>query len=268
MLEDAILELKSGAGERREEFTPQINVEAPILIPEAYVPDLDLRMGLYRRLGELEDRQEVEAFGAELIDRFGKLPQETKNLLQIVETKINCRKGRIAKLDVGAKGAWSLSRLMASPTLAGLLAYVDRLKGAAKLRPDSKLVISRDWPTGEGRLTGALQISRGLMRVLAAGETKELEPPGGSSRGGGDEARQLRLVERRGAQKALVKVAAPLLEQAQLGEIFHPSTITCSPSSRARLIIALTMIRSRLPPTISAIIARSILMASSGSEAR
>ena len=115
MLEDAILELKSGAGERREEFTPQINVEAPILIPEAYVPDLDLRMGLYRRLGELEDRQ-VEAFGAELIDRFGKLPQETKNLLQIVETKINCRKGRIAKLDVGAKGRWSLSRLMASPT--------------------------------------------------------------------------------------------------------------------------------------------------------
>ena len=69
------------------------------------MPDLDLRMGLYRRLGELEDRQEVEAFGAELIDRFGKLPQETKNLLQIVETKINCRKGRIAKLDVGAKGA-------------------------------------------------------------------------------------------------------------------------------------------------------------------
>src|SRR5688500_1425626 len=63
MLEEAILELKSGAGERREEFTPQINVEAPVLIPEAYVPDLDLRMGLYRRLGELEDRQEVEAFG-------------------------------------------------------------------------------------------------------------------------------------------------------------------------------------------------------------
>ena len=176
MLEDAILELKSGAGERREEFAPQINVEAPILIPEHYVPDLDLRMGLYRRLGELEDRQEVEAFGAELIDRFGKLPQETSNLLQIVETKINCRKARIAKLDVGAKGAVVTFAPDGFPDLAGLLGYVERLKGAARLRPDSKLVISRDWPTGEGRLTGALQISRGLMRVLAAGETKELEP--------------------------------------------------------------------------------------------
>ena len=92
MLEEAILEQKSGAAERREEFTPQINVEAPILIPEAYVPDLDLRMGLYRRLGELDDRQGVEAFAAELIDRFGKLPSETQNLLQIVETKINCKK--------------------------------------------------------------------------------------------------------------------------------------------------------------------------------
>ena len=176
MLEDAILELKSGVGERREEFTPQINVEAPILIPEAYVPDLDLRMGLYRRLGELEDRQEVEAFGAELIDRFGDLPQETKNLLQIVETKINCKKARIAKLDVGAKGAVVTFAPDGFPDLAGLLAYVERLKGAAKLRPDSKLVISRDWPTGEGRLTGALQISRGLMRVLAASESRELEP--------------------------------------------------------------------------------------------
>ena len=177
MLEDAILELKSGAGERREEFTPQISVEAPILIPESYVPDLDLRMGLYRRLGELDDRQGVEAFAAELIDRFGKLPQETQNLLQIVETKINCKKACIAKLDVGAKGAVITFASSGFPDLAGLFGYVERLKGAARLRPDSKLVVSREWPTGEARLNGALQISRGLMRVLAAGETrKELEP--------------------------------------------------------------------------------------------
>ena len=122
--------------------------------------------------------QGVEAFAAEMIDRFGKLPQETSNLLQIVETKINCRKACIAKLDVGAKGAVVTFAPSGFPDLAGLLAYVERLKGAAKLRPDSKLVVSRDWPTGEARLNGALQISRGLMRVLAAGEAeaKELEP--------------------------------------------------------------------------------------------
>jgi len=176
MLEEAILEQKAGGDERREEYSPQISVEAPILIPESYVLDLDLRMGLYRRLGELDERQEVEAFAAELIDRFGTIPQETANLLQIVETKINCRKARIAKLDVGAKGAVVTFVPDGFPDLAGLFAYVERLKGAAKLRPDSKLVVSRDWPSESARLTGAVQLSRGLARVLAAGEkAKELE---------------------------------------------------------------------------------------------
>ena len=170
MLEEAILDRKAGGDERRDEFTPQISVEAPILIPEAYVPDLDLRMGLYRRLGDLDDREGVDAFAAEMIDRFGTLPQETSNLLQIVETKINCRKACVAKLDVGAKGAVVTFAPSGFPDLAGLLAYVARLKGAARLRPDSKMIVSRDWPTGEARLQGALQISRGLMRVVAAGE--------------------------------------------------------------------------------------------------
>ena len=174
MLEEEILEQKSGGAERREEYAPQINVEAPILIPELYVPDLDLRMGLYRRLGEIEDRAGVDEFAAEMIDRFGKLPEETKNLLTIVETKINCRAACIAKLDVGAKGAVVTFIDRGFPDLAGLLAYADRFKGAARLRPDSKLVVSRDWPTGEARLQGALQISRGLARVLAA--SKMLEP--------------------------------------------------------------------------------------------
>ncbi|WP_051504242.1 transcription-repair coupling factor [Sphingomonas jaspsi] len=179
MLEEAILEVKSGKSEidRAEGFSPQINVEAAILISEDYVPDLDLRMGLYRRLGELDDRQGVEAFAAELIDRFGPLPQETKNLLHIVETKINCKKACIAKLDVGAKGAVVTFAEKGFPDLKALFGYVDRLKGAAKLRPDSKLVISRDWPSGEARLNGALQISRGLMRTLAAADAKkEVEP--------------------------------------------------------------------------------------------
>jgi transcription-repair coupling factor (superfamily II helicase) len=114
-----------------------------------------------------------------MIDRFGKLPQETSNLLQIVETKINCRKACIAKLDVGAKGAVVTFAESGFPDLAGLLAYVDRLKGAAKLRPDSKMIVSREWPTGEARLNGAVQLSRGLMRVAAAAAAereKDLEP--------------------------------------------------------------------------------------------
>jgi len=168
MLEEAIVEQKAGGIAPREEFTPQISVDSPILIPEDYVPDLDLRMGLYRRLGELDDKQGVEEFAAELIDRFGALPTETQNLLKIVETKLNCRKAMIAKLDVGPKGALVTFADSGFPDLGGLLAYIERLKGTAKLRPDSKLSVARDWPSPEARLTGALQLSTGLARVAAA----------------------------------------------------------------------------------------------------
>jgi transcription-repair coupling factor (superfamily II helicase) len=168
MLEEAILEARAGGLEpRREAFSPQITVDAPILIPEAYVPDLDLRMGLYRRLNELETRDDIEPFAAEMIDRFGKLPPETANLLKIIEIKMNARTALVAKLDVGPKGALVAFHNDSFPDLPGLLAYVERLKGTAKLRPDSKLVITRSWPDAESRLNGALQLSKGLAKILA-----------------------------------------------------------------------------------------------------
>ncbi|WP_156678508.1 transcription-repair coupling factor [Sphingomonas profundi] len=171
MLEEAILDAKAGglreeAATSSREFSPQINVDAPILIPEEYVPDLDLRMGLYRRMNEIEDAQGVEAFAAELIDRFGKLPDATENLLGVIQIKMNCRKACIAKLDVGPRGALVTFRDDRFPDLPGLLAYVQRLKETAKLRPDSKLVITRPWPDAKARLNGALQLSKGLAKIL------------------------------------------------------------------------------------------------------
>jgi transcription-repair coupling factor (superfamily II helicase) len=169
MLEEAILEAKAGGGQqaRSEDFSPQITVDAPIMIPDDYVPDLDLRMGLYRRMNEFENRQEIESFAAEMIDRFGKLPPATENLLKVIETKLNCRKARIAKLDVGPRGALVHFHNDQFPDLPGLISYVQRLKGTARLRPDSKLVITRPWPDPEARVNAALQLSKGLARILA-----------------------------------------------------------------------------------------------------
>jgi transcription-repair coupling factor (superfamily II helicase) len=168
MLEEAILEAKTGGLEApRDRFSPQISVDAPILIPEEYVPDLDLRMGLYRRLNELENKGEVESFAAEMIDRFGKLSPEMENLLKVIEIKLNCRTAQVAKLDVGPKGALVHFHNDSFPDLPALLAYVERLKGTAKLRPDSKLVISRAWDDSQARLNGALQLSKGLAKLLS-----------------------------------------------------------------------------------------------------
>ena len=169
MLEEAILDAKSGglAEMRAKDFSPQITVDAPILIPEDYVPDLDLRMGLYRRLNEVEDRRAIEGFAAELIDRFGKLPEPTQNLLTLIEAKLNAKKACIAKLDVGPKGALVTFHDDKFPNVEGLLAYVARLDGTARLRPDMKLVVTRAWGDPATRLNAALQISRGLAKAAS-----------------------------------------------------------------------------------------------------
>ncbi|MEZ5656201.1 MAG: transcription-repair coupling factor [Sphingobium sp.] len=168
MLEDAILEAKSGGSTDfvpRDAFSPQITIDAPVQIPEDYVPDLDLRMGLYRRLNDLEDAHAIEAFAAELIDRFGKLPKATENLLTLIRIKQNCVKAGIARLDVGAKGALVSFHNDSFGNPAGLIGYVQRLAGTAKLRPDNKLVISRAWKDAAARLHAGLQLSSGLAKV-------------------------------------------------------------------------------------------------------
>src|SRR5207237_7690879 len=114
----------------------------------------------------LETAEEIDPFAAELIDRFGPLPKETANLLKVIEIKLNCRIASVAKLDVGPKGALVSFHNDSFPDLPGLLAYVEHLKGTAKLRPDSRLVITRGWGDAEARLNGALQLSEGLARVV------------------------------------------------------------------------------------------------------
>lgn len=168
MLEEAILDARAGGLRddiRPRDLSPSITVDAPIMIPEDYVPDLDLRMGLYRRLNDVDDTRGIEEFAAEMIDRFGKLPEPTENLLRLIEAKLNAKKACIAKIDVGPRGALVTFFDDKFPNVAGLLAYVDKLGGTARLRPDMKLVINRAWSDPKARLHGALQISRGLAKA-------------------------------------------------------------------------------------------------------
>ena len=168
MLEEAILVAKAegaGVAPPREALSPIITVDAPILIPEDYVPDLPLRMALYRRLNEAEDRTGLDGFAAEMIDRFGPLPPETANLIQLMEIKANARTAGIAKLDVGTKGALVSFHGDQFANVPGLIAYVERLKGRARIRPDNKLSVSGDWVSAGARLNGALQLSKGLGKL-------------------------------------------------------------------------------------------------------
>ncbi len=169
MLEDAILAAKAGAAgleAKPESVSPQITVDAPIMIPEDYVPDLAVRMALYRRLNDATDKAEIEAMAAEMIDRFGPLPDATANLVRLIEIKHQAIAANIAKIDVGARGTLVAFHNDDFPDGPGLIAYVDRLGGTAKLRPDMKLVINRAWGDPKSRLNGLFQLTKGLSGVV------------------------------------------------------------------------------------------------------
>jgi len=173
MLEDAILAAKAGEmglQKARDTVSPQITVDAPIMIPEDYVPDLAVRMALYRRLNQAADKAEIESLAAEMIDRFGDLPQSTKNLVRLIEIKHQAIGANIAKIDVGARGTLVTFHMDDFPDGPGLIAYVDRLNGGAagtaKLRPDMKLVINRAWGDPQSRLNGLFQLTKGLSGIV------------------------------------------------------------------------------------------------------
>ena len=131
------------------------------------MPDLNVRLSLYRRLSDAEQAEDREALAAELIDRFGKLPLPTQNLLKIIEIKQNCLTANIAKIDVGPKGALVTFFEDRFPRPENLVAYIQKLNGVARLRPDSKIVLDRAWADPQARLNGVLQLSKGLAKAAA-----------------------------------------------------------------------------------------------------
>ena len=170
MLEDAVAEMRSERGRRRTEdrdWTPNIQLGLPVLIPEEYVRDLPVRLGLYRRIGALTSDAETEAMAAELVDRFGALPAEVDNLLQVVTLKRMCRDAGVEKLEAGPKGMVIAFRGNAFRNPAGLIQWLNTRKGVIRLRPDHKLSIVRDMGVTE-RMTLGRDVLGNLNRLAKA----------------------------------------------------------------------------------------------------
>ncbi len=167
MLEDAVRALKLGAKDAEsvpDDWSPQINLGVGVLIPEAYVDDLNTRLSLYRRLSNITSGAEREAFAAELIDRFGPLPPETVQLLEVTAIKVQCKALGISKLDSGEKGAVFAFRADTAIDPARLMELVRSRPNVLRLRPDSKLVHGFIAGPPEKRLP----LLKGFMRELEA----------------------------------------------------------------------------------------------------
>jgi transcription-repair coupling factor (superfamily II helicase) len=166
MLEEAVMSLKAGiSAPVADKWSPQITIGTAVLIPEDYVADLPVRLALYRRLAELEDDRDIEAFGAELVDRFGPLPEEVKHLLQVVGIKALCRRADVERIEVGPKGAVLAFRDNTFANPEGLIAYIAKHPEGARVRPDMKVVFFDEWETPPERLKGAAGILRNLVSI-------------------------------------------------------------------------------------------------------
>ncbi len=168
LLEEAVAAAKGGdEAIAEEEWSPQINMGTPVLIPEEYVKDLGLRMGLYRRIADLQDRAEIDSLAAELVDRFGAMPKEVENLLEIIVIKAYCKQANIAKFDAGPKGGVISFRNNSFPNPVALIQYIAQQAATLKLRPDHKLVAIRGWDEVKLRVDGATRLAAKLAELAA-----------------------------------------------------------------------------------------------------
>ncbi|MEM0900242.1 MAG: transcription-repair coupling factor [Pseudomonadota bacterium] len=168
MLEEAVAEIKGGEAVEDTKWSPQIAIGTSTLIPESYVPDLNLRLSLYRRMGDLTEVQEIDALGAELVDRFGPLPEEVEHLLKIVYIKALCRKANVEKVDAGPKGAVVAFRNKNFANPAGLVQLIGGEGTMAKIRPDQTVLFTRNWQSADKRLAGTAVLMTKLAKLAEA----------------------------------------------------------------------------------------------------
>lgn len=168
MLNEAVAALKAGIDVNEpvdEQWSPVITLGTPVMIPEHYVPDLTLRLTLYRRLADLDQDYEIESFGAEMIDRFGPMPDEVKQLLKIMAIKALCRRANVEKVEAGPKGLILSFRNNSYANPQGLVSFIAEQGPDAKVRPDMKVVLTRDFEEVEERVKGAAYVLRSLVKI-------------------------------------------------------------------------------------------------------
>ncbi len=169
MLEEEILRLKSSgtatSEEKVQDWAPQITTGIPIMIPENYVRDLGIRLGLYKRIGDIKDKEALDDIKEELIDRFGALPNEVENLLATVEIKAMCLKAGIDRIDAGVKGLLIGFKNNIFTNPEKLMELIISSFGTIKVRPDQRLFIEKDLSSYNVRIATIKQYVNKIVAI-------------------------------------------------------------------------------------------------------
>ena len=142
MLEETIDELKNTTQKsKNNQWSPKISLPLSILIPEDYISDLTIRMEIYKRLSSIILEEEIDEIAAELIDRFGSLPQEVETLIDTIGLKNLCKKTNIEKIDCGNNGFLISFKNNTFSNPAELIKYINNKKNYISIRPDQRLFV-------------------------------------------------------------------------------------------------------------------------------
>jgi transcription-repair coupling factor (superfamily II helicase) len=166
MLREAVANAKSSHKdeEAEDKLSPQINLGIPVLIPGEYISDIELRLGMYRRLAGAENNDELESLAAEMIDRFGKPPTEVSNLFEIMKVKQQCLQAGINKIDAGPKGIVVSFHNNTFKNPEALINFIARNPLKTKLRSDMKLVFMSEF---DNPLERVRRVRESLDKIIA-----------------------------------------------------------------------------------------------------
>ena len=140
MLEETISELKNNNEKIvNKKWSPKISINLPVLIPEVYIEDINIRMEIYRKLSNIKEESELELIEIELIDRFGKFPKEIEILLRVILIKIKCKNLNIETIKDNKNGFIIQFKDNIFNNSEGLIHYISQSE-YVKLHPDEKLI--------------------------------------------------------------------------------------------------------------------------------
>ena len=131
----------SGNDDSKQEISPQINIGLSSLIPDKYINDIDVRLSLYRRVAAIKDNEEIEEFAAEMIDRFGPIPNEFENLLSIIKLKNLSRQASILKIEAGPKAILFEIDVKQLPDPQKMLNFILSSPKKLKLRSNNEILL-------------------------------------------------------------------------------------------------------------------------------
>jgi len=170
MLRRAVDAARSGSSDDGDasvlEWTPQINLGLEVRIPDDYVTDLTVRLSLYRRIANLDVETDADSLMAELVERFGHVPDSVRNLFAVIELKHLCKRVNIDRIDAGPKGVSMAFHNNDFTRPDQLVAWIAGKAGSVQLRADHRLVVQQSMPKPETRPAICKEIVQELLTLI------------------------------------------------------------------------------------------------------